>query len=65
VSRSELIRRALARELDMIRATQEREAMAESFRAMKNDETYLREAEALDAALDEPLPQETDRWWSG
>lgn len=60
---SELVRRALANEIEKIQSHWERDAMAASFAAMKLDPVYLAEAAELDAGLDTPLAQERDEWW--
>jgi metal-responsive CopG/Arc/MetJ family transcriptional regulator len=65
ISRTELIRRALRRELDDIEARLEREAMARGLRAMRDDPDYRREAESLDQAGASDLPAEPDAWWRG
>ena len=62
ITRSELIRQALVHEIDHIQAGLERRAMAQSLQAMA---AASREAEALDRALDEMLPEETEGWWNG
>ncbi len=55
---SELIRQALIHELEHLEASQERQAIAESLRAMAKDERYL------DETLAEPLDDEGN-WWRG
>lgn len=65
VSRTELIRQALAHELASIKAEWEREAMVKSFAAMKNHTVYQAEAEQLDQGLSEKIPAEGDNWWMG
>lgn len=64
ISRSELIRQALAHEIDQLEAHFERQAMADSLRAMAKRKKELGELEMLDHALDEPLPEEKEGWWS-
>ena len=65
ITRSELIRRALVHEIQEVEAHLERKAMAEAFRIMAQRVHAARDSEALDHALDEPLPEETDGWWNG
>lgn len=65
VSQAELIRRGLRRELEHIQADWERQAMAQSFLAMKQDQAYRQEADALDRELDEPIGEEKEQWWKG
>lgn len=60
---SELVRRALANEIEKIQSYWERDAMAASFAAMKLDPVYLAEAAELDTGLDTLLAQERDEWW--
>jgi metal-responsive CopG/Arc/MetJ family transcriptional regulator len=63
ISRTELIRQALQHELDRIKRQMEREAMAASFRAMRQSEEYLKETETLDEELSESWPDEAEIWW--
>lgn len=64
LSRSELIRLALVHEITHFKAAKERQAMAESLRAMKQDSNYLTQSDELDAGLNDVLPPETEQWWS-
>ena len=63
ISRSELIRLSLEHEIERIEADLERREMAQSLAAMTNSPMYIRDAEILDNALDEPLADEQDNWW--
>jgi metal-responsive CopG/Arc/MetJ family transcriptional regulator len=63
ISRSELIRLSLEHEIERIEADLERREMAQSLTAMANSPVYMRDAEILDDALDEPLADEQDNWW--
>ena len=63
LTQSELIRRALVKELEAIQGDWELEAIVVSFEAMKRDPTYLAEAEEWDTGLETPLPEEADEWW--
>jgi metal-responsive CopG/Arc/MetJ family transcriptional regulator len=65
ITRSELIRLALLHEIEQAEARLERRAMAESLAAMGADASERAESEALDRALDEPLPSEEENWWQG
>jgi predicted transcriptional regulator len=65
ITRTELIRQALQHELDRIKRQMEREAMAASFRAMRQNDEYLKEAETLDDEFSEFLPDESETWWKG
>ena len=60
---SELVSRALAKEIEKLQSHWERDAMAASFAAMKLDAVYLAEAAEWDTGLDTPLAQEQDEWW--
>lgn len=62
MTRSAFIRQALEHELANIRADQERQHMAASFRAMAASPDYMRESEMLDQGLGDSLPEEAD-WW--
>jgi hypothetical protein len=46
-----------------IRAGLERLEMAQSYKAMSENATYLRQVENLDTALDEMPSEEQDGWW--
>ena len=63
LTQSELIRRALVKELEKIQGGWELDALVASFEAMKRDPAYLAEAGAWDAGLETPLPEEADEWW--
>lgn len=65
LSRSELIRQALERELDQVRAVGERRGIAGALRAMTTDRAVSALADDLDAGLTEGLPAESDGWWQG
>ena len=65
ITRTELIRQALRHELDKVEARIERAAMAEAFKTMRDDSSYIQESEALYEGLPESLPVETDNWWQG
>lgn len=65
VSRTELIRIALAHELESIKAKWEREQMIKSFSAMKSHASYQAEVERFDQELPEEIPAEGDKWWMG
>jgi len=65
ITRTELIRQALQHELDRIKRQMEHEAMAASFRAMRQSNEYLKEAETLDDEFSECLPDESEAWWKG
>ena len=64
ISRTELIRVALQREMENIRRRQEQEAMAESLAAVAKDPAYLREVRLLDETLSEKLADDSgEDWW--
>lgn len=63
ISRTELIRNALRHEIRQIQARLEKEAMANALQAMKQDPEYIHEAELLDQAIADTLPQDPDNWW--
>lgn len=64
LSRSELIRQALIHEIAHFKAAKERQAMADSFRAMTKDADYLAQCDELDTGLNGVLPSESEQWWS-
>ena len=63
LTQSELIRRALVKELDKIQRGWELDAIVASFEAMKRDPAYLAEAEEWDMGLETALPEEAEEWW--
>jgi predicted transcriptional regulator len=63
LTQSELIRRALVKELEKIQGSWELDAIVASFEAMKRDPAYLAEVEEWDTGLETPLPEEADEWW--
>jgi len=64
ISRTELIRVALQREMENIRRRQEQEAMAEGLVAMAQDPAYLREVRLLDETLPDTLADDSgEDWW--
>jgi len=65
ISRSELIRRSLAHEIESVEAELERTAMAEGLRALGRNATAIEELETLDNGLVETLPEDKDAWWNG
>jgi metal-responsive CopG/Arc/MetJ family transcriptional regulator len=64
ITRAELIRQALRHELARIQQQQELTAMAASFRAMRDSETYLAETRELDEGFAEALPNDAEDWWT-
>ena len=65
ISRTELIRVALERELANISKRLEREDMAKALEAMREDPEYERDSAILDQGLMEDLPGEPENWWQG
>ncbi len=65
ISRSELIRQALQHELEHIKAGLQRAEMAKALEAMRSDEAYLADSEALTQGLGIKLTDEEDAWWQG
>ena len=65
ISRTELIRVALERELATISKRLERADMAKAFEAMREDSDYERESTILDQGLMDSLPNEPENWWQG
>jgi len=64
ISRTELIRVALQREMENIRRRQEQEAMAESLAAVAKDPAYIEESRLLDETLSEKLADDSgEDWW--
>ena len=64
ISRTELIRVALQREMENIRRRKEQEAMAKSLAALAKDPAYIKEVQLLDETLSEQRPDESeDGWW--
>jgi len=60
ITRTELIRRALRHELERIQRQQEQTAMAASFRAMRDSDTYLKETRLLDEGFAERFAEIAD-----
>jgi predicted transcriptional regulator len=65
ITRSEFIRQALAHEIEQVEAGLERRALADSLANMGRNMPASSEAEQLDQAMDEGLPQERENWWNG
>lgn len=65
ISRSELIRRSLAHEIESVEARLERSAMAEGLMAMGREADAITQLETLDNGLCETLPGDKDAWWNG
>ena len=65
ITRTELIRQALRHELDQIKASMERNAMANALRKMREDPDYVEESDTLEKGLNAALPEDLDHWWQG
>ncbi len=64
ISRSELIRQALQHELEHIKAGLQQAEMAKALEAMRSDEAYLADSEALTQGLGIELADEDSPvWW--
>lgn len=64
ISRTQFIRQAVAHELENLEAKFEQEAIIKSFIAMKNEKSYLEQAEEISQELNVDLPSDKDEWWS-
>lgn len=64
VSLTELISQALRHELERLKKHNERELIAASLIAMRNNTAYLNDSHRLDEVLSETLPDDNNNWWT-
>jgi predicted transcriptional regulator len=64
VSRTHLIRQAIAHELEYLQLKFDQEVIIKSLTAMKNQQSYLEEAEEVEQELNSDLPVDKDEWWN-
>ena len=64
VSRAQLIRQAIAHEIENFKSRIAQKAIVSSITAMKKSKTYLSESEEITGGLNSVLPKDEDEWWS-
>ena len=63
ISRSLFIRQAIIHELQNFKAQAELKEIADALSSMKSDPQYLQEMDEIEMGLNEPLPDDEDKWW--